>query len=46
LKSVVVGIWVVEWVIGRILDDKRVIDVMHFTKKMFRPTNKSLLEAK
>jgi len=46
LKSIFVGIWVVERVNSRILGVKRVIVGIHFTKKMFRATNKSLLEAK
>ena len=46
LKSIVVGIWVVERVISRILGVKRVIVGIHFTKKIFRVTNNSLLEAK
>jgi len=43
LKYIVVG---VERVISRILGVKRVIVGVHFTKKMFRATNKSLSEAK
>jgi len=46
LKFIVVGIWVVEKVISRILGVKRVIVGIHFTRKMFIATNKSLLEAK
>jgi hypothetical protein len=39
-------IWVVERIISRILDVRRVIVGIYFTKKMFKATNKSLLEAK
>jgi hypothetical protein len=46
LKSIVAGIWVVERVISRILGIKRIIVGIHFTKEMFRATNKSLLKAK
>jgi hypothetical protein len=46
LKSIVVGIWIVERAISRILGVKRVIVGINYTKKIFRATNKSLLEAK
>jgi hypothetical protein len=46
LKSIIVGIWVVERVISRILSVKMVIVGIHFTKKVFRATNKGLLKAK
>jgi hypothetical protein len=42
----VVVIWVVERIISRILDVKKIIVGIHFAKKMFIGTNNSLLEAK
>jgi hypothetical protein len=41
LKSIVIGICVVVWVISKILGVKRVIVGIYFTKKMFKATNKT-----
>jgi hypothetical protein len=46
LKYILIGIWVVESVTSRILTVKKIIVGIHFTKKMFRATNKSLSKAK